>query len=117
MEYIIYVVHHMFQNLTSQDTSKNLFGSFPSYSETKVFCDHMMSKDENKNMMLDTSPIPSLFDINEKPCTGVNPKNHMPFDVNQMAFPIRCVLCTKDAGFFWLIHNGLFCLFHVSMHD
>ena len=69
MEYVIYVVHLKFQNLAPQDTSKNLLGSFPSYVEAKIFCDHMMSKDENKDMQLDISPIPLLFNIDEKPCT------------------------------------------------
>ena len=117
MEYIIYVVHYRFQNLADQDTSKNLLDSFPSYVEAKVFCDHMMSKNENNGMRLDISPIPLLFNIDEKPCTRVSPKNHIPFDVRHMEFPIRCDLCTKDARFFCLIHSGLFCLFHVSMYD
>jgi len=117
MEYVIYVVHLKFQNLAPQDTSKNLLGSFPSYVEAKVFCDHMMSKDENKDMKLDISPIPLLFNTDEKPCTRVSPKNHIPFDLSQMEFPIRCDLYTKNARFFCLVHSGLFCLFHVSMHD
>ncbi|MCH9659132.1 hypothetical protein K0U27_10695 [archaeon] len=118
MEYIIYVVHQRFQNSISQDIPKTLLGSFPSYSEAKIFCDQMMSKDENKGvLLLDISPIPLLFNIDEKPCTRVSPKNHIPFDVRQMEFPIRCDLCRKDARFFCLIHSGLFCLFHISMHD
>ena len=113
MEYVIFVVHYRFQSLTPQDMSKNLLGSFPSYVEAKVFCDHMMSKDENKDMRLDISPIPLLFNIDEKPCTRVSPKNHIPFDVRQMEFPIRCDLCREDARFFCITHSGLFCLFHV----
>lgn len=118
MEYIIYVVHHRFQNSTPQDIPKNLLGSFPSYSEAKVFCDHLMSKEKaDGDMQLDISPIPLLFNIDEKPCARISPKNHIPFDTRQMEFPIRCDLCRKNARFFCLIHSGLFCLFHVSMHD
>ena len=114
MEYVIYVVH---QNLTLQDTSKKLLGSFPSYSEAKVFCDHITSNPENKNMKLDITPIPLFFNIDEKPCTRINTKNHIPFDLGQMKFPIKCDLCTKNAHFFCLIHSGLYCLYHVSIHD
>jgi hypothetical protein len=115
MEYVIYVVHQRFQTL--QDTSKKLWGSFPSYAEAKIFCDHVVSNPENKNIEFDISPIPLLFNIDEKPCTRISPKNHMPFDLSHMEFPIRCDLCTKNARFFCIIHSGLYCLFHVSMHD
>ena len=117
MEYVIYVVHQKFRSSTLSDTSKKLLGAFPSYSEAQIFCDHMMTTPTNKKMELDISPIPLLFNIDEKPCKRINPKDHIPFDMSQLQFPIRCDLCSKDARFFCVIHNGLYCLFHVSMHD
>lgn len=117
MEYVIYVVHQKFQSSTLPDTSKKLLGAFPSYSEAQIFCDHMIANPSNKKMELDISPIPLLFNIDEKPCKRINPKDHIPFDMSQMQFPIRCDMCSKDARFFCVIHSGLYCLFHVSMHD
>jgi len=84
---------------------KKIAEAFPSYSEAKVFCDHMMSNQKNKHMELEISPIPLLFNMDENPYTRVSPKNHIPFDLSQIQFPIRCDLCSKDARFFCVIHS------------
>ena len=116
MEYVIYVVHQKFQDL--QDSSKKNYGvPFLPTLKQKSFVMMYLPNPENKNIEFDISPIPLLFNIDEKLCTHVSPKNHMPFDLSQMEFPIRCDLCTKNARFFCIIHSGLYCLFHISIPD
>ena len=116
MEYVIYIVHEKVW-VENKHESKRLLSAFPSHSEAKTFCDHLMSNPENKHMELMISPTLLFFNIDQKPCTKINPKTHIPFDMSQMRFPIKCDLCKKNARFFCLIHSGLYCLDHVSMHD
>ena len=53
---------------------KNYGVPFLLTAEAKIFCDGILSNPANKNMEFDISPIPLLFNIDEKPCTRVNPK-------------------------------------------
>ena len=58
-----------------------------------------------------------IVGIHRKPCTKTDPKNHIPIDLNKIAYPIQCDVCESTAVYFCNYHSSVYCVEHITQHD
>jgi len=52
-----------------------------------------------------------------EPYIKTDPENHIPLDLNNTAYTIRCDICKSNAVYFGNLHNSVYYVDHTIQHD
>ena len=89
---------------------------FSEYESASNFCQILSKRNhEQKDEYLVAKMIIDKYKIKDS-CDSLDLRIHIPFDLNQMEFPVPCIIYRENSIYLCTRHNNTYCSKHITGH-